>query len=75
MRTCVMGYVCLSKTNPARTDRAAEDRHDWHDVVNRAFYEGRIGNKGLDPGYLNALLFPPPQNTAFTAQVWRSHAG
>ncbi|OSS54085.1 hypothetical protein B5807_01689 [Epicoccum nigrum] len=52
-----------------------EDRHDWHNIVDRAFYDGRIGNKGLEPSHLDSLLFPPPQTTACTAQTWRAHAG
>jgi hypothetical protein len=75
VRSCFVGYVSLPGTTPARTDYTAEDRHDWHDIVNRAFYEGRIGNKGLEPSYLNSLLYAPPQDTAYPVQVWRSHAG
>ncbi|KAJ8117973.1 hypothetical protein OPT61_g953 [Boeremia exigua] len=36
-----------------------EQRHDWQAIVDRAFREGRIGNKGLDSGQLHAILFSP----------------
>ncbi|KAF2624430.1 hypothetical protein BU25DRAFT_161090 [Macroventuria anomochaeta] len=43
-----------------------EDRHDWAEIVARAFRDGKIGHKGLESGFLKHLLFSPiygPQRT------------
>ena len=74
MCACIVGYVLLPRTTPARTNSAVENRQDWDDIVDRAFFKGHIGNKGLDLNYLNLMLFPPPQTTASTAKTWRGHA-
>lgn len=44
------------------TDHIAESRDDWREIVDRAYQEGRIGHKGLEPAVLQALLFSPVYN-------------
>ncbi|KAH6629867.1 hypothetical protein C7974DRAFT_413618 [Boeremia exigua] len=35
------------------------DRYEnWQTIVAQAFHEGRVGNRGLDPAFLSALLLP-----------------